>query len=163
MSFLLIASSLIISKYKTLTSKGISYPKIFFKLKRILLQNIWIFGQVQKMWEWLASFCPHCFQHCCCDWDVLLLIWGVMKKRIRLFQPNSLHLLELVVECCVFQISCQSSCEISVSNSFFNVIYSLGLLMLFELGKSVYCFLYPSISHCIEGRLQFFCSCAAKK
>lgn len=89
-SFLSITSTLITTRYRTLTSLGMSYPKTVFRAKHIFPQ-IFEFVDMSKR---LAFICPYHCQQCCWDWDCQLLVWGFMKKLIKFFQPNSLHILE---------------------------------------------------------------------
>ena len=58
---------------------------------------------------WLASLLPHARQQCCSVALCLLFILGVMKKRVRFFHPNSLHIHEFVLVCGVSHISSHSS------------------------------------------------------
>lgn len=57
-SFLVDTFSRSTQKYKSFTSVGILYPKIFFETKHICPQNIWILGSDQKIGVDVSTLSP---------------------------------------------------------------------------------------------------------
>ncbi len=76
---------------------GILYPSTSNIITCTSSQKDWIFSQLQKICAWSASNGPRGLQQTCWLETCLLLILGVIKKRIRHFQENSLQICELVV------------------------------------------------------------------
>ncbi len=76
---------------------GILYPSTSDIITCTSSQKDWIFSQLQKICAWSASNGPRGLQQTCWLETCLLLVLGVIKKRIRHFQENSLQICELVV------------------------------------------------------------------